>query len=116
MRYLLLILVVAFTACKRDNSRMVTVNVKQASGAATCTISYTQNATGTEVQTTSSSTNWTSPVRRAEPGEFMKAKVSSTSPQYSFLVTIYVDGGIWKQGTLQSPQGELVLSGTIPAQ
>ncbi|MCA6361596.1 MAG: hypothetical protein IM638_01030 [Bacteroidetes bacterium] len=116
MRYLLLVLVIAFTACKRDNSRMVTVNVKQASGSATCTISYTQNVAGTEVQTTSSATSWTSPVRRAEPGEFMKAKVSSTSPQYSFLVTIYVDGGIWKQGTLQSPQGEIVLSGEIPAQ
>ncbi|MCU0435648.1 MAG: hypothetical protein MUC87_19465 [Bacteroidia bacterium] len=114
MRYLIVLLLLAFTACKRDTSRMVTVNVKQASGSATCLISYTQNATGTEVQTTSSATNWTSPVRHAEPGEFMKVKVSSSSPQYAFTVTIYVDGGIWKQEVLENPRSEVVLSGEIP--
>jgi hypothetical protein len=44
----------------------------------------------------------------------MKVTVSSTSSQYNYTVTIYVDGGIWKQTQLQNPQGSVTLSGDIP--
>ncbi len=115
MRWLPLLLLLVIAGCRRDETRSVTVNVKQATGgSASCVISYTANETGTETVTSTSAQNWSSPVRRAEPGEFMKVTVSSTSPQYDYTVTIYVDGGIWKQTELQNPQGNVTLSGDIP--
>jgi hypothetical protein len=115
MRWLPILILLVLFGCRRDETRSVTVNVKQATGgSATCIVSYTANETGTETVTSTSAQNWSSPVRRAEPGEFMKVTVSSTSSQYDYTVTIYVDGGIWKQTQLQNPQGSVTLSGDIP--
>ncbi|MGL5888969.1 MAG: hypothetical protein ACRC3B_03750 [Bacteroidia bacterium] len=115
MRWLPLLLLLILAGCRRDVSRSVTVNVKQATGGtASCIINYTANETGTEAVISSSAQNWSSPVRTAEPGEFMKVTVITTSPQYNYTVTVYVDGGIWKQSQLQNPQGSVTLSGDIP--
>lgn len=113
-----LLTVVLLAACKRESeTRAVTVKVVDQSGSSpSCVVTYTSTASGTSAVVATSATSWSSPTLMYEPGQSMTVKVASNSPDYNYKVTIYVDGGIWKQGLLQEPQGELLMSGDIPAQ
>jgi hypothetical protein len=113
--FLLILIESMATTCKRENpTRGVTIKVRELSSAAPdYTLIYTSDNAGTQKNISVNAEQWSSGQINLETGRFMKVVISCTEPVYDFQVTILIDGGIWKQAELHSPEGTLELGGQI---
>ena len=107
--------ILALTACKKEvATAKVTYTVHEVSAASPAMFSVEYTGTSGTVATTSSSEDWDSGILQLEQGKTVIMKVSCNEPSYQYSLSIFVNGNLWKTGTLSSPNGEVTISGEIP--
>jgi hypothetical protein len=78
-------------------------------------IMYTNDIAGGQIVTSYNTNTYSSGKITLEQGQFITMKVSCTEPVYTLNCSIFINGNLWKTGSLNSG-GSLTLSGEIPAE
>jgi hypothetical protein len=79
-------------------------------------IEYTNDQTGGTMVTSYSSANYASGKIVLKQGQYVSMKVTCSDPSYNFSLSIFVNGNLWKTGTLNAPGGSVTISGNIPTE
>lgn len=119
-RYLFLcaLLTIFFSGCKKEvpTSEVYYTLNETSTAAPQYGIEYTSDQAGGTTVTSYSSANYTSGKVTLKQGQFISMKVTCNEPVYNFALSIFVNGNLWKTGTLNSPGGSVTVSGNIPVE
>jgi hypothetical protein len=111
---LFILLSFAAITCRKPEPLKVSFNVLENSAASpTYSITYTSDQTGASSVSSSSGSNWSSPVTELERGQFVTMKVECSAPQFDITAQIFVNGFIWKTDRFSNPVSSLTVTGTL---
>lgn len=113
-----LLLAFATSGCKKEIPTAEVVYSISESSAATPQygIEYTNDQSGGTMVTQYGTNTYSSGKIVLKQGQFISMKITCSEPVYALNCSIFVNGNLWKTGTLTSPDGSLILSGEVPTE
>ena len=114
--FLCALTVFLFSGCKKEPSTAEVVFAlhETSTAAPQYGIQYTNDQSGGTMVTSYSTANYSSGKIVLKQGQFVSMTVTCSDPAYSFSISIFVNGNLWKTGTLNAPGGSATVSGNIP--
>jgi hypothetical protein len=108
-------ILVFFGNCHKESTDLkVTYKIRETSNdIPSYNISYTSDKSGNTSNISSSLDVWDSSTLLLKKGQFISLTLDCSAPNYDFTLDIIVDGGIWKEAQLDSPNSSITVSGTI---
>lgn len=114
--FLCALTVFLFCGCTKVNptSEVVFAVHETSTAAPQYGIQYTNDQSGGTMVTSYATANYSSGKIVLKQGQFASMTVTCSDPTYNFSLSIFVNGNLWKTGTLNAPGGSATVSGTIP--
>jgi hypothetical protein len=110
------LIIVLFASCRKNEPipLKVAYKVYESSAAAPLyTITYTTDKSGSSTISSSSNSFWTSSDYELNPGQFVSMKVDCSDPTFDITFRIYVNGYLFREGKMQSPDNSETISGRL---
>jgi hypothetical protein len=114
----LLLAASGFSACEKEMpvSEVVYSITETSAAAPSYGIEYTNDQAGGTAVTSYNTSSYSSGKIKLRQGQFISMKVSCTDPTYELRCSIFINGNLWKTGSIEAPDGSITLSGDIPAE
>lgn len=115
--YMLLFFAVLLFGCRKVPTSEITYSVSETSQAnPSFNLEYTSDQSGGTTIGSNNDNSWSSGKLILEQGQYVSLTVSCSEPVYQLSLSIFVNGNLWKNTSLNNPTPATSVSGYLPAE